>query len=115
MLIKKRERTWLKHFNDSKVFIEYSNYIDNFYKTIEECGPNKKHKVLIVFGNRIADMLNNKRLNLVATELFIRGRKLNISLVFVTQSCFAVQKNIRLNSRHYFIMKIPNKRELQQT
>ena len=71
-------------------------------------------KILIVFGDMIADMLSNKKLNPIVTELFIRGRKLNISLVFITQSYFAVPKNIRLNSTHYFIMKIPNKRELQQ-
>ena len=59
-------------------------------------------------------MLSNKKLNPIVTELFIRGRKLNISLVFITQSYFAVPKNIRLNSTHYFVMKIPNKRELQQ-
>ena len=62
----------------------------------------------------IADMLNNKKVNQIVTELFIRGRKLNIFLVFITQSCFAVPKDIRLNSTHYFILKIPNKRELQQ-
>ena len=62
----------------------------------------------------IADMLTNKKLNPIVSELFIRGRKLNIFLVFVTQSYFAVPRNIRLNSTHYFVMKIPNKRELQQ-
>ena len=62
----------------------------------------------------IADMLSNKKLNPIVTELFIRGRKLNISLVFITQSYFAVPKNIRLNCTHYFVMKIPNKRKLQQ-
>ena len=63
----------------------------------------------------ISDMLtSNKKLNLVITELFIRGKKLNISLVFITQSHFAVPKNIRLNSTHYFVMKIPNKREHHQ-
>ena len=56
-----------------------------------------------------------KKLNPVVTELFIKGRKLNISLVFITQSCFAVPKDIRLNSTHHFVMKIPNKREIQQT
>ena len=59
-------------------------------------------------------MINNKKLNSVVTELFIRGRKLNISLVFITQSYFKVPKDVRLNSTHFFIMKIPNKRELQQ-
>ena len=62
----------------------------------------------------IADMINNKNLNSIVTELFIRGRKLNISLVFITQSYFRVPKDIRVNSTHFFIMKIPNKRELQQ-
>ena len=59
-------------------------------------------------------MLSNKKLNPIVTELFIRGRKLNISLVFITQSYFTVTKNIRLNSTHYFVMKIPNRREPQQ-
>ena len=62
----------------------------------------------------IANMLSNKKLNPIVTELFIRGRKLNIYLVFIIQSYFTVPKNIRPNSRHYLIMKIPNKRELQQ-
>ena len=81
---------------------------------IKDYDPNKKRKILIVFDDMIADMLSNKKLNPIVTELFIRGRKLNISLVFITQSYFAVPKNIRLNSTHYFVMKIPNKRELQQ-
>ena len=62
----------------------------------------------------IADMINNKKLNSIVTELFIRGRKQNISLVFITQSYFKVPKDVRLNTTHFFIMKIPNKRELQQ-
>ena len=113
-LINKRESTELKHLNDSKAFIEYSNDMDDSYKNIEEHNPNKKRKILIVFDDMIADMLSSKKLNLIVTELFIRGRKLNISLVVITQSYFAVPKNIRLNSAHYFIMKIPNKQELQE-
>ena len=62
----------------------------------------------------IADKINNKNLNPVLTELFIRGRKLNISVVFITQSYFEVPKNVRLNSTHSLFMKIPNKRELQK-
>ena len=62
----------------------------------------------------IANMINIKKLNLVVTELFIRGRKWNISIVFITQSHFKVPKDVKLNSIHFFIMKIPNKRELQQ-
>ena len=89
--------------------------MDDIYKNIEEYNPNKKRKILIVSDYMIADMLSNKKFNLIITELFIRGRKLNIYFVFITQSYFAVPKNIRLNSTHYFVMKIPNKRELQQT
>ena len=78
---------------DSKAFIEYSNNTDNIYKNIEEYNPNKKHKILLVFDDDlIADMLNNKKLNPIVTELFIRGRELNISFVFITQSYFAVPK-----------------------
>ena len=69
---------------------------------------------MIVLDDMIADMLSNKKLNPIVTELFIRGRKLNISLVFIKQSYCAVPKNIRLHSAHYFIMKISNKQELQQ-
>ena len=61
----------------------------------------------------ITDMIDNKHLNPVVTELFIRGRKINISIVFITQSYFKVTKDIKLNSTHFIIMKIPNKRELQ--
>ena len=86
----------------------------NICKDIEEYNPNKKRKILIVFDDMIADMLSNKKLNPIITELFIRGRKLNISLVFFTQSYFAVLKGIRLNSTHYFIIIISNKRELQK-
>ena len=78
--------------------------------TIQE----KNRKVLIVFDDMIADMSNNKNLNPVITELFIKGRKLNISIVFITQSYFKVPKDVRLNFTHFFIMKIPNKKEPQQ-
>ena len=88
--------------------------MDDIYKNIEKHNPNKTQQLLIVFDDVIADILSNKKLNPIVTELFIRGRKLNISLVFITQSYFAVPKNLRLNSTHYFVMKIPNKRELQQ-
>ena len=88
--------------------------MQDFSKNIEDCNPGKKCKMLIVFDDMIAEMINNKRLNPVVTELFIRGRKLNISIVFITQSYFKVPKDVRLNSTHFFIMKIPNKGELQQ-
>ena len=115
ILINKRQSTGLKYLNGLKAFIEYSNDMDDIYKNIDEYNPNKKRKILFVFDDMIADMLSNKKLNPIVTELFIRGRKLNISLVFITQSYFTVLKYIRLNSANYFVMKIPNKRELQQT
>ena len=106
MLINKRESTGLKYLNDSKAFIEYSNDMGDIYKNIENYDPNKKRKILIIFDDMIADLLSNKKLNPIVTELFIRGRKLNISLVFIAQSYFAYSENIRLNSTHYFVMKI---------
>ena len=114
-LINKREKVGLNHFNDPKAFIEYSNDMQDVYKNIEDYNPIKKPKVLIIFDDMIVDMINNNnKLNPIVTELFIRGRKLNISVVFITQSYFKVPKDVRLNSTQFLIMKIPNKRELQQ-
>ena len=113
-LINKREKVGLNHFNDPKAFMEYSNDMQDVQKNIEDYNPIKKRKILIVLDNMIADMISNNKLNPIVTELFIRGRKLNISIVFITQSYFKVPKDVRLNSTHFFIMKIPNKRELQQ-
>ena len=84
------------------------------YKNIEVYNLGREHKILIVFDDMIADMINNKKLNPIVTELFITGRKLNISIVFITQSYFKVPKDVRLNSTHFFTMKVLNKRELQQ-
>ena len=75
----------------------------DIYKNIEYYNPNKKWKRLIVFDDMIADMLSNKKLNPIATELFIRDRKLNISVVFITQSFVAVIKDIRLNCTYYLL------------
>ena len=83
------------------------------YKNIDEYNTDKERKMLIVF-DMITDMINNKKLNSIVTELFIRVRELNIFLVFITKSYFKVPKDVRLNSTHFFIMKIPNKSELQQ-
>ena len=88
--------------------------MQDVYKNIEDYNPIKKRKVLIVFDDMIADMINNNKLNPIVPELLIRGSKLNISIVFITQSYFKVPKDVRLNSTQLFIMKIPNKRELQQ-
>ena len=113
-LINKREKVGLSHYNDPQAFMEYSNDMQVVYKNIEDYNPRKNRKVLLVFGDIIADMINNKKLNSIVTKLFTRGRKLNISIVFITQSYFKVPKDVRLTSTHIFIMKIPNKRELQQ-
>ena len=114
-LINKREKVGLDHFDDHKAFIEHSNDIQDVYRNIDDYNPRKKRKVLIVFDDMIADMINNKKLNAIVTELFIRGRKRNSSIVFITQSYFKGPKDVGLNSTHFFIMKIPSKRELQQT
>ena len=113
-LINIREKVGLKHFNDPKAFLKYSNDMHDIYKNIDEYSIDKKRKILIVFDDMIADMINNKKLNSIVTKLFIRGRKLNISLAFITQSYFKFLKDVRLNTTHIFIMKIPNKGELQQ-
>ena len=88
--------------------------ICKMFKNIDRYNADKKRKILIVFDDMIADMINNKKLNSIVTELFIRDRKLNIYIVFITQSYFKVPKDVRLNSTHFFVMKIPNKRELQR-
>ena len=88
--------------------------MQDIYKNIEYYNPNKERKVLIFCNDMIADKLNNNKLNPIVTVLFIRGRTLNIFIVFITQSYFKVPKDVRLNSTHFFIMKIPNKREVQQ-
>ena len=113
-LINKRERVGINHLNDPTAFMEYSNDMHKVYKNIDTYNPDKENKILIVFDDMIANMINNEKLNSIVTELFIRGRKLNISLIFITQSYFKVPKDVRNNSTHFFIMKIPNKRELQQ-
>ena len=94
ILIKKRESVGLKHFIDPKAFIEYSNDMHDVYENINDYNPDKENKISIVFDDMIADMIDNKKLNSIVTELFIR--------------------DVRLNTTHFFIMKIPNKRELQQ-
>ena len=95
-LIKKCVKVGLEHFNDPKAFIEYSNDMQDVYGNIDEYNTDKDHKVLTVFDDMIVDMINNKKLTSIVTELFIRGRKLNISLVFITQSYFKVPEDVRL-------------------
>ena len=112
-LIKKRENVGIKHYNDPTAFFESSNTMNGVYEHIDNYSSKRDKKVLIVFDDMIADIMTNKKFEAIIKELFIRCRKLNISLVFITQSYFSVPKDVRLNSTHYLIMKINNKRELQ--
>ena len=101
----KSEKVGLKHYNVLKAFTDYSNHIQDVYKSIDEYNPGKES-----INRTWSYIIGNKRLNLIVTELWIRGWKLNISLVFMTQSYFKVLKDVRLNSTYYFIMNIPYKR-----
>ena len=85
-----------------------------FTKNIDECNIDKERKILIVFDYMIADIINKKKLNSIATELFIKGRKLYISFVFITQSYFKVPKDFRLNTTYLFIAKVPDKRKIRE-
>ena len=112
-LINNRENSGIKHLNDVKAFLDCSNTMDDIYENIDLYSPNRKRKILIVFDDMIADIMTNRKFQSIIKELFIRCRKINISLVFINRSYFSVPKNVRLNSTHYLIMKINNKRELQ--
>ena len=112
-LIKKCENVGIKHYNDPTAFFECSNTMDDVYEDIDNYNLQRDKKVVIVFDGMIADIMINKKFKDMIKELFITCRKLNISLVFITQSYFSVPKDVRLNSTHYLIMKIKNKRELQ--
>ena len=112
-LIKKREDVGIKHLNNPNAFIEFSNTMDDVYENIHDYNSNRRRKIQIVFDDMIVDIMTNKKFQAIIKELFIRCRKLNISFVVITQSYFSVPKDVRLNSTHYLIMKINNKRELQ--
>ena len=112
-LIKNGEDAGIKYFNDPNAFIECSNTMDDDYENIDEYKPNRKTKILIAFDDMIADIMTNKKYQVITKELFIRCRKLNFSLAFITQFYFFVPKDVRSNSTHYLIMKINNKSELQ--
>ena len=112
-LIKKRENAGIKHLNNPNAFIECSNIMDDVYESINDYSQIRKRKKLIVFDDMIADIMTNKKFQVIIKELFFRCRKLNISLVFITQSYFSVLKDVRLNSTHYFILKINNRIELK--
>ena len=100
-MINKHEKIGLNYYDNPKAFIEYSNDMQDVYKNLEKYNLGKKSKILIVFDDMIADMIITKKLNPIITELFIRGRKSNISIIF-TQSYFKVPKDVRLSSAHFF-------------
>ena len=112
-LIKKREDVGIKQVNNPNAFIECLNTMDDVYENIDDYNPSRKRKILIVFDDMIADIITNKKFQAIIKELFTRCRKLNISLVFITQSYFSVPKDVRLNLTHYLILKINNRIELQ--
>ena len=87
--------------------------MNDVYENIDNYNLKRKRKILIVFDDMIADIMTNKTFQSIIKEFFIRCTKLNISLVFITQSYFSVPKDVILNSIHYLIMKINNRKELQ--
>ena len=113
-LIKIREKVGIDHHYNPRAYIKYSNDMCDVYKNINYYNPDNENKILIICDDMIADMIHNKKLDSVVTELFIRGRELSIYLVFITQSYFKVSKDVRLNTTHFYIAKIQNKRELQK-
>ena len=114
LLFSGTEKIGIKKLKNPKAFVDYLQTIDDVYENLEDYNPTKKRSVLIVFDDMIADLESNKKLNPIVTELFLRERKVNISFVFTSQSYLKVPKTMRLNATYYFIMKFPNKRELQQ-
>ena len=112
-LIEKTEKAGIKNLEDKNAFIEYSNNMDDIYDDINDYNKKRKRKMLIVFDDMISHVMSNKKAQQVLKELFIRCRKLNISLCFLTQSYFSLPKELRLNCTHYIIFKLNNKRELQ--
>ena len=100
----------MKILKNPKAFVDYSQTVDDVYENLKDYNPINKRRALIVFDDMIADMESDKKLSTKVTELFPRGRKLNISLVFILKCYLKVPKTTRLNVTHYFIMRIPTKR-----
>ena len=109
LLINRREKVGVKHERIPKALVNYCQTINDVHEILEHYNPTKKRKALIVFDAMIADMKANKKLKLVIAELFMRGRELKISVVFISSSYFPVSKTIRLIVMHCFIIKILNK------
>ena len=113
-LINKREQAGIKNLNDPHAFIEYSDDMNDVLNDINKYNKNRDKKVLIVFDDMIADIEYNKKFKQIIKELFYRARKINLSIVFITQSYFRAVKDARLNSTDYILMKIGNKKELKR-
>ena len=113
LLINNIEKARINFNNDPTAFIEYSNSMDDIFPQIEDYSKKKKRKILIVFDDMISHVMSDKKAQQILKDLFIRCRKLNISLCFLTQSYFSVTKDVRLNCTHYILFKLNNKRELQ--
>ena len=113
-LINKREQVGIKNLNDPHAFIEYSDDMNDVFDDINNYNKNRDKKVLIVFDNMIADIEYNKNFKRIIKKLFYRARKINVSIVFITQSYFRGLKDARLNSTHYILMKIGNKKEIKR-
>ena len=114
LLINRREKVGIEILKNPKASINYSKTIDDVLENLEDYNPTKKRRVLIVFDDMIANIESNKKLSPIVTELFLGGRDLNFSLDFISQSYSEVPKTMRLNATHYFIMKTPSKKGLQQ-
>ena len=112
-LINIREQPVIKNLNDPHAFIEYSSDMNDVLEDINNYNKKRAKKVLIIFDNMIADIMRNEKFKAIVKERSIRCRKLNISIVFLTQSHFRAPKDARLNSIHYILMKIGNKKELK--
>ena len=112
-VINKREQVGIKHLSNPHAFIEYSNDMNDVLEDINNYNKNRDKKVLIIFNDMIADIMRSEKFKAIVKELFIRCRKLNIFIAFITQSYFRTPKDARLNSTHYIIMKISNKKELK--
>ena len=112
-LTKMCEDSGTKYLNDSNAFIECLNTMDGVYENIDDYNPNRQRKILIVFDRMISDIMTNKKFQAIIKELFIRCRKLNTLLVFITQYYFSAPKAVTLSLTRYLIMKISNKKELQ--
>ena len=110
----KQKRVGIEKQKVPKQFIDYSLTVNDDYENLEECNRTKKRIVLIVFDDIIEDIESNKELTPIVTELFLKRRKLNIGLAFISQSSFKVPEAIRLNAAHYLIRKIPKKEDFNK-